>query len=271
MPGSSRGRKRWKVRESARRDVARTEERGEGDSEGSDCDPGGEARETEPGPAEGRRSVYESAVLEVQESREPRKLTRLHLQACELPRKYWDASFDLVPPEAKYLLVIQRFIEKLDEMIANGAGLLLWGPNRSGKTALAAIVLKEVVRRGFDGHFVRAADLIDATFQRRMVDAETSVVDVVRKSDLLVIDDLGKEIASRSGAIEAVLDNTLRARDAENRSTVITTNLSVTHQNEAFKGSMIALIAESLFTVKVDAKDYTSVKADWLNRELRGD
>lgn len=206
-----------------------------------------------------------------QEQKRLRTLTRLHMEACDVPLKYWRVSLNAVPNDAPYKKVVERYIEKIDELVPKGKGLLLWGPNRHGKTSLAVVILKEVLRRGYDAHFVRAADLVDAVMQHKMVDEELSVSESVRKTALLVIDDLGKELWTRSAIGEAVIDNVVRARESDLRATIVTTNVPEKEQAEVFKPSMMALMKECMVPVKVWAKDYSIEESARLERVVRGD
>lgn len=202
-------------------------------------------------------------------------LTRLHLEASDLPRKYWEASLDRIPKTPatlKYLPTIERYIKKMPSLIPKGKGLLLHGPNRKGKTSIAAILLKEAIRCRFDAHFIRGADLIDATFKHRMIDDDTSVIDVIRDVDLLIIDDVGKSIIeSRTGSLEAVFDNTLRARESELKATIITTNLSQKDQVEVFKPSMLELMKECMFPILVDGHSFVDEERAVFATELAKD
>lgn len=199
-------------------------------------------------------------------------LTRLHLEASDLPRKYWEASLARVPDSLAYKAKIERYIRKMNELIPKGKGLLLHGPNRRGKTSIAAILLKEAIRCRFDAHFIRGADLIDATFKHRMIDDDTSVIDVIRDVDLLVIDDVGKSIIeSRTGSLEAVFDNTLRARESELKATIITTNLPQRDQVEVFKPSMVELMKECMFPILVDGHSFMEEERTTLSDALAED
>jgi ATPase subunit of ABC transporter with duplicated ATPase domains len=72
----------------------------------------------------------------------PRKI----LERARIPRRYWTATLDFLPPnEAKQKLV--AYMEELDKKLNDGRGLFLHGPFGTGKTAAASLVLVEVLSR----------------------------------------------------------------------------------------------------------------------------
>lgn len=184
-----------------------------------------------------------------------------------IPKRFWKASMDAVP-DSVHRRVAERYIAGLTKFVTSGNGLLLWGPNRRGKTSLAVIVQMEAIRRGYDTHFVRAADLVDAIIQTRMVDDETSIQEVARKAQLLVLDDLAKEGESRSGRIEGIIDNELRARESECRATIITTNATLDELRRTLKRSTIAMMESSFYPVHVDGPDFQVVERNALATAL---
>lgn len=206
----------------------------------------------------------------MKQTRAEKSLQRYQLDPTGLPKKYWAASLDRIPDELPYKSAVCRYVEHLDELVTQGRGLLLWGPNRKGKTAIGAIVLKEAVRRGYDSHFVRAADYVDGVFQRMMVDEEMSLAEAVRDTKLLILDDLGKEIAGKSGATEGMIDNLLRARESENKATIVTTNIALPDLPSVFRESMVALMRGSMYPLEIDGMDYSKEEQSWLEGKLNG-
>lgn len=198
-----------------------------------------------------------AAVLVKTVDRTRGRLTRLHLEVSEIPPKYWPASMTKVKDGAVHKAKVMRYIDRIATLVPKGKGMLLHGPNRSGKTSMAIAILKEAMRCRFSAYFIRGAELIDATFQHRMIDDDTSLIDVIRESDLLVIDDVGKSILeSRTGSMEAVFDNTLRVRESNLKATIFTTNLTLKEMAALFKPSMTALMKECLHPVHVVGKMY---------------
>lgn len=106
-------------------------------------------------------------------------------------------------------------------------GLLLFGGTGSGKTHLAAAILREVVIGGGDIQFRRAADLYQAirgSFHNQD-NSEVSILKDYQGPDILILDDLGAGTLSdfeRRYTLE-VFDCRLNAR----KPTIVTTNWSL--------------------------------------------
>jgi len=104
-------------------------------------------------------------------------------------------------------------------------GLLLMGPSGVGKTHLAVAALKELLRRGHQGMFCDYRELlkeIQASYNPQSESTEMKVLEPIRNTEILVLDDLG---ASKPSAW--VLDTiglVLNARYNERRVTILTTN-----------------------------------------------
>jgi DNA replication protein DnaC len=108
---------------------------------------------------------------------------------------------------------------------ASEKGLLLMGPSGVGKTHLAVAALKELLRRGHQGIFCDYRELlkeIQASYNPQSESTEMKVLEPIRSTEILVLDDLG---ASKPSAW--VLDTiglVLNARYNERRVTILTTN-----------------------------------------------
>jgi hypothetical protein len=157
---------------------------------------------------------------------ENRPLTNEDLVRLCLPRDYWDVRHDQIKPAGSvHFQAITKYITRLHEMVENGWGLILYGPNDTGKSALAALVLKEARRWGYYGMFARAEALRVAGLRDTMFDESMSLVDRARFVTVLVIDDLGKEHRSSSGHAERFIEDLVRERVSEKLVTIMTTNI----------------------------------------------
>jgi DNA replication protein DnaC len=147
-------------------------------------------------------------------------------------------DFDIAFPGAaaeslsNALLCARKFVEKYP---LERAGMLLSGPCGTGKTHLAAAILKDLIlQKGarclFRGYSALLKQ-IQATYSRQVVaDEETGVVlteysilqDVIQ-ADVLVLDDLGAEKSSEWTL--SMLYHVINERYNDCRTTIITSNL----------------------------------------------
>ncbi|MFN0093877.1 MAG: ATP-binding protein [Dehalococcoidia bacterium] len=108
------------------------------------------------------------------------------------------------------------------------ATLTITGPSGSGKTHLAAAIASRVARDGRSVFFAVVADLLDAFRAgfRPGADGESDALfDAARETDLLVLDDLGRQQSS-SWAHEKLFQ-ILNSRTLRGLPTVVTTELSL--------------------------------------------
>jgi DNA replication protein DnaC len=134
--------------------------------------------------------------------------------------KTWTALHEQSLKQAK--LLVQGFVR---DYPSTEKGLLLMAPSGVGKTHLAVAALKELIRRGHGGLFCDYRELlkeIQASYNPASESTEMGVLEPVRTTEVLVLDDLG---ASKPSAwVLDIIGLVLNARYNERRMTILTTN-----------------------------------------------
>lgn len=146
-----------------------------------------------------------------------------------------------------------------DTFKADSTGILLTGGYGTGKTHLAAAIINEMIKQNIVGAFVVVADLmrlIRRSFdEKENVDLQ-KVFDTVKKSELLVLDDLGAE--KSSDWVREQLFILINARYENMLPTVITTNkkLEELAENNVLGQRIASRIAEMTDGVMINVDDY---------------
>jgi len=182
------------------------------------------------------------------------KLTEDHLAWMRIPRRFWVASFDGIQ-DVVVRQATHNYIKDIDGFLDRGEGLLYWGPNGTGKTCAAVVIAKEARRLGASVLFITAESLRQASLDKEKFDGDLLVTDRAQQVDLLVIDDLGKEHSDKragSGWSERLIENLLRVRASDCKSTVITTNASRSDMESRYSASMLEVLKETCFPVHME-------------------
>lgn len=172
------------------------------------------------------------------------------LKNANIPRRFWTAQLDQVPNELPHKRVIAEFIRAMHKSVEDGRGLLLYGKAGVGKTALACIVLREVMARGPNKVWFEVAHDIDHHARRRDAtnDDGNPVWDLVNYALYAVIDDLGAHRDSKLD--EGWIERVLRERYNHQLPTIITSNLAPDDLFKARTGVQ-AIVAETCEIVEV--------------------
>ena len=178
------------------------------------------------------------------------------LMSHGIDRRYWGVSFEGIerdlPDNAsikRNYSYVKRYVEKLQEHIARGEGLILAGKYGTMKTTMAAAILKyQLVERQGGGYFVPMATLIDNLFSMRARDREEAAryEHRLRTTPLLVIDDLGAENTTQD-FILAKTDSIITERYNRLLPTIITTNYSAAELQDTYGGRIIDRIKSTCY------------------------
>lgn len=131
---------------------------------------------------------------------------------------------------------IVEYVNNFDDNLYYGRGITFWGPLGTGKSFAACIVLKELIKRGYDGYFIMFDDLLN--LQQRGWD-EGDYNDLfyeIRGTQVLVIDELIAKPNSTKATeyLAETLERIIRFRVSNRLPTIITTNLTPEKEREVY-------------------------------------
>lgn len=136
-----------------------------------------------------------------------------------------------------------------------GSSLFLYGRTGLGKTFLTHCIAKEALDAGMTALYFTAGEFVsvmeDAVFDRS---GESSFSDrMVLQCDLLIIDDLGTELTN--SFVASQLFRCVNERILSDRTTVISTNLSLEEFRETYSERVFSRIASQYSIVKLVGDD----------------
>jgi DNA replication protein DnaC len=166
----------------------------------------------------------ERAVLMMNRARIPKRYEHCDFESYVTDLadgKVWTAQHAQSLKQGK--VVAQGFVR--DYPGSSEKGLLLIGPSGVGKTHLAVAALKELLRRGHQGIFCDYRELlkeIQASYNPASESSEMKILEPIRNTEILVIDDIGA--SKPSTWVLDMIGLVLNARYNERRVTILTTN-----------------------------------------------
>lgn len=180
--------------------------------------------------AEYDRKKKEQKQHEEEEKRRKAMQDRINrlLQNSGIKRRFLQRTFPNfrcdTPGRKKNYDIAKKYADNFAYHMAMGNGLYIEGTNGTGKTHLAAAIALQLINEGVPVICKTSTDLlmdIKKAFDHEYV-KEHEVIDVYKKVDLLIIDDLGKEQCSDWSM--SMLYSILNDRYEDMKPTIVTTN-----------------------------------------------
>lgn len=192
------------------------------------------------------------------------RLKKLHDSG--LPRNYWEKDYSHINEfsgDQAALATVKDYLGLFHSNQANGVGLYFYGKPGIGKTLLAAYVLHYALQQNKNAKFYYFTDILN-TFTESWHDdnARNEVEKNILNSDLLVLDDLGKEYQSNKKLHESILDTVIRSRASQLKPVIITSNYDIFDVKEKYGHGIVDLFKESLTVVNVKGSSYRQTKMD---------
>lgn len=158
----------------------------------------------------------------------------------------WEEVEERFERETELWSWIKDFIGKPEAFIRSGIGLFLTGDKGTGKTMLGTMILKRLMAQGVECFFVEFSQAVERFTE--------GWGDKVRRdwnnrhlygSEVLMLDDLGKENMGMNRIATDLLDKVLRSRASNGRPTLISANLDLAAIERRYSEYIADLIRES--------------------------
>lgn len=168
-------------------------------------------------------------------------------------RLNWD---DFVANDA-VLQDVYGYLNRHEHMVRAGIGATFLGPVGTGKTMLVSLMAKAFVRLGYSVWFTTFAAVIEMfTSGWRSEEERRRFERRVVQSDVLVLDDVGKEFRTKTNLAESTFDHILRQRVIALRPTLLTSNMTRDELAEGYGRAVLSLLVERSGLEIVDGPDW---------------
>jgi DNA replication protein DnaC len=146
------------------------------------------------------------------------------LKRIRLPELYWESRLSIIPDSPHKEVVEQWDHDNVRDRISEGKGLYIYGKWGTGKSAIAAIILKAAAANGIFGLWVNFKDLPSVHVDDDTFDDFETFPERLRAVDLLVIDEF--EATKKKWFAIELMEDIVRTRHQNKKVTLITSNQS---------------------------------------------
>ncbi len=176
---------------------------------------------------------------------------------CEYTLDDFDTFNDSGLKEVKKF--VSDYIQNIHSNLKNGRGIMFIGSNGVGKSMLSCIILKEAYTYRYTCRRITFSAYIQEYTRSWNVDrdekesAEINFNSTYRSIELLVLEEIGKEIDSKIA--KPILEDLLRYREEHNLSTIICCNITPSEFVDLYGKSIQSLVNGSCSLVKIVSED----------------
>ncbi|QDH91787.1 DnaC-like helicase loader [Mycobacterium phage Phrappuccino] len=180
-----------------------------------------------------------------------------HYSAAGIGATYQRLDWTDFDGNDELLAQILRYLEHHERYVTRGIGLMFHGPIGTGKTMAANLVLKELIKRGYSGFATTFANTVEAftsTWGNR--DEKEWFARKFMQSQVLLLDDLGREFRAGVNLPQSTFDMILRTRVQEGRPTLLTTNCTLGELETGYGSAVLSMLKEQSIKHEFRGNDF---------------
>lgn len=168
------------------------------------------------------------------------------------------------------ITIIEKYCNQIVKLIEKGCGLFLTGPNGVGKTFIACSIANRAMNAGKSVKYYTMSEIIQTEI-RGWKDEDSAIISRgIKKSDLLILDDLDKVYRTKTGIEQMLFDNLLRCRLQSNKSCIFTSNRTMKDSYGDHGSHIASMLFENSVELVIVGRDYrmnisSKLKEDIIN------
>lgn len=171
---------------------------------------------------------------------------------------YQRLDWDDYEGPTKTLDSVTKFLDRREQFLKRGMGMYFSGSYGTGKTMLANLVLKELVKFGYScwaTTFSQTVEMFTAGWGDKV--EQNYFQQKFINSQVLLLDDVGKELTgTRLKLAETTFDAILRQRVQAGRATILTTNLTPVDLEYSYGAAALSLVREKSLELVFNGTDF---------------
>lgn len=160
----------------------------------------------------------------------------------------------------------EHFVENFDRNYAN---ILLYGTVGTGKSFLSNCIANALIEKGHSVIYFSAISLFqkisEYTFQKNAKEYLTNPFEDIYNCDLLIIDDLGTELAN--SFVTSQLFACLNERHLRHKSTIISTNLDLNELTQRYSDRVFSRLISNYNVYKLSGQDIRTYRKRMMSRK----
>lgn len=197
-----------------------------------------------------------------------------HYLAAGVGATYQRLDWDDYAGPTEALDGVIKYLERREQFLRRGMGIYFLGSYGTGKTMLANLVLKELIKDGLTcwaTTFSQTVEMFTAGWTDK-ADKNYFQTKFIN-SQVLLLDDVGKELrGTRIALAETTFDAILRQRVQAGRTTFITTNMSHDELEDGYGSAILSLVREKSLVQAFEGNDFRVTANDReVSEVLRGE
>lgn len=155
------------------------------------------------------------------------KGTLARLQHIRLPKRHYYASQSKIQEVKSQYGNIDKWINNPETMINQCMGLYIWGDWARGKSSCAAIIAKNLLKKGIFSLWLEYADIPSYRTKDAYFSEGKTMLERAEEVDLLIINEFNPKKYQKQFPIDCV-EHLVRGRVARDKPTIITSNTKPT-------------------------------------------